>query len=588
MRLSLLVFTFIIANAMHSADLAATYKIDYISFLEEFLHRTVEDCDKYYRNYFDHYLNVDVKTRGSFAKMVQHLFTFKPEDFKTKVLHDTSRNSIINAVMNMLEKHKLQLCDDLQAANESFREIIRDYFIIEMLQKSKTKPESIDISALTEAVTKIASKDRNAFKNIPSGSETIVKHLQIITENESGSISRRIGSWLEFKAMPNASIEHLLTQLIKQIKANPQKAEEIKAVEAITTIIELLRTLVYIHSGELTDKYQFVYKFGEMIIDGATQKDLAKSFLGKLMDKVMQLFAEANKASSWKLGKKLLVKFFLPEFFKKPTPEYRKFLLKKYTLEGMKRDLITTGYPFMLKCYHLDLLNTFTNSEKENEKEIFEPEDLKFLFSKFSMLADKYSQIHIELFDNLRELFFKPTDDLFLKSTDDLDTFYSLFNSLYDTVLHAVQTYNYDTFSRYEYKNTPEIIFNNYLDQSLRHLSSLKSYLFTNQPDPKYFASDIKNRYFFYKFINLIRNLKSFGKYGIRFLKFDYSNDVLIHKYTLKPESKAFIDFLRSAAIKETFNYKVFSEKEISPDVIKGYLEQQLILEDMDTKIVFQ
>jgi len=570
-RFTFILFSLIFANVAHSASLAQTFKIDTIPFLDVFLHTSVDICDIHYRNYFSNYMNIDIKTRGSFAAIVEYLLAFRPEDFKTKLLQNTSNSSMKKAFANIIENRKRDFRGSHDAANEQLRDIVRDYLIIEMLQKGSTQPKPLDQSILAEVVLDAHKADQNAFKLVQGGHDSLIKHLGAVVQREMTSVSDNIRYWLEFKTMPSASIEKMLTQLVTEIKSSPKKTKKVNENETIETIIELLKAHVAIHSGLLSDKYEFVAILGNMIGQEVVSKNFGNTFLVKLIDRVIGLFADANLVSSWRVGKQLLVSLLVSKIFDPPTPEYRRFLLTKYSIEGLKKEFSRFDYPFMLHCYHLDLLNAFADSETE----IFEPTDLKFLFSNFISLTKKYNQNRLRLFHSLR--------GLLVKSGADLDAFYSLFNSLYNTVLHATEIHDFEPVNL-----DPVVIFDKYLDSSLQHLNSFKVYFYSGQPDSKFFATDILSRYFFFKFVNLIYNLEQFSSLGVRFDPFVYSNDVLLHKYTLKPENKDFIDYLRTAVLKETFNYKVFSDKEISRQVIKGFLEQKRSLEDMEAKIIFE
>jgi hypothetical protein len=576
MQLSLVFYTLIIAHSIRSVDLATPYNIKTIDFLQPFLELSPKLSEKFFVSFFESNLNVVIKTKGSFSKMIEEVVKLRPEDFKTKSLKDSSRKSLVEAVEKVLESHKLKLGENVLAANAALRDVVRDYYIIEMLQKSHVKPKPFDLSIIGEAIDLVESRDQFAFKNAKKDRASIIDHINSVVKFTNDPTVERIGTWLEYKAMPSTSIESVLTELITAINANPHKLDNIEADEATETIVQLLKTLTRIHDSDLNDKFHFVHKFGEMVKVDLTEKTFLQSFRAKIIRRVFILFVNANQVSSWKLGKQLMIKILLPTSFGRATRQYRQFLLNKYTLEGMKTELVNQVYPLTIKLYHLDLLRTFVDSELE----IFEAEDLRFLFTNFLQLADLYSLPHIEYFATLRRLL--------LKSGDDLEVFYSLFNTLYDTMLHAVQSYQADISKPIEHTRFPATLFDRYLDSSLNAPGFLLSIFSSKQPDPKYFAVDMKNRYFFCKFFNLVNNLEEFADSEIHFLKFEYSNDVLIHKYTLKTENKTLIDFLRNSFANSTFNYKVFSDKKISGKVISEYLTQQKNLEDMEAKIVFE
>lgn len=547
-----------------------------IEFLRPFARGDLKKVDQYYRDLFYKTFNLNLNTKEHFAKMIAEITHLTPQDFPVE-LQKIDNDSLTQVFFNILMVFKHKLEGDFAQIGKPVEKVLRDYLIKTMIHDESFEIGSeVDIpdSVLDAAIKKLAETEQYLSQDMEGLKKKIKEGLKKLKTSYFKEHKPKIDDYLEYQTYKYKTLQDLLTQLTNQISENPSKLQTQEHQEAASKLLELVKALIILHKDVQQSPYQVVRDYGVTLIRaiGGVNQLHTNELLAKVIDEVLKIFTQTNNVEAIRLGKEFFLACFLPLDYEEPTVPYQRFILRKYRIEGLKVALHFNNYqyPKMLKFYTIDIINTSLYMRTE----LLDMEDLTYIFKNFRQFAYDYSEDGMQLIRKWRQMF--------LSAGDELVTYYSLFNGLYDALLHAAQYQTSGFMFNHPDINTYGMLFDTYLDAIYKWENSVKSKLIGWQPDAKHFSININNNYFFYKFINMKINMDNLMDQGVKFEKFKYTDDSLIHAYTLQRENKEIIDYLRRKAFTGPFNYASFAGAQIDGYHLKTFAKHQQLLSQYD------
>jgi hypothetical protein len=371
----------------------------------------------------------------------------------------------------------------------------------------------------------------------------------------------KLNDFITFRKDPFGAVR----SIIKPMSVFLAEGNNVQSMNTITKITDLHRFV------SVQDSLSHVRDYIHSLVDSSQNKIVTRVYrdvTSKLVSEALQLFTTSQSQEDWDMGKKAFLYFFSKtEFGKEDSEAYKSFLVKKYTRERLSfsnADLYKYN-SYALLIYILDVLDVSLTYDAK----IVSKEDLTWIFTNFMDLAPKFNNNLLTYLRSMRQLFIKNSAYLF--------TYYELFEGLYNTMIMCGDYMNGWMIYTPNWAR-PAKNFDDFLNSMWKWEKSTVGRVWNWVSDSEVFSMRIQVNYFFYKLVNLYANIDMLmNEVSVDFVKFEFLDDRLIHRFTLNPEYKYLIEsLLKNIAIGKGYNYHRFQGHSIPQVMLKDYKSREL------------
>ena len=501
-----------------------------------------------------------------YPRLLTELFNMEISEVRLRVgVFD--KESLVSVLVNILTRHSKNLTlNTVAVISEDLTELYKQVAVHQILRE---EIDRFDFSVFNwEAAYDIFIAGLKTRQDmIPFSKTDFLNKIDSLIEAMDKSNIDSLIQFREFRKNGLNEIKNLLASALNSIEWKQTHPTHLQVSAYDGFFADILETLILMFRSRGINWIDLVY---EICADSLTHinETNSRAIAHEIIDVALKRIWIHRDADVLRVGKQILALALLPNEYSKPSKSYKKFIQRKYSYERLKirQSLSWDGYPAMLKYYAYDILHTSLYLPFE----LITTDDLEFLFTNFQDLVCEQSLIGIRLFDKWRAIL--------LKSGNRLDKFYSLFNGLYDALLHGANYMKSSYDSRQTFDNSSALL-NSYLDKLITWEKKTVAILLRWEPDSKYFSVNIHNNYFFYKLVTLMSNPSAFAQTGFSFQEFKSNDDDLIHELTTLPENALLMDFVRQSVADGPFNYSLFSKLTISHDILARYMKAKAIQE---------
>lgn len=546
------------------------FKMDESDILQPLIHlESNEDVEQAYRSKLRKYYRYELRSTGEPHLILAEIAQLTSTDIYTGFRKDDQ--SYLNGVVkNVFVRNKFNL-SDLKAIRSGFEELTIDYSsrILQItLDKSDLKHDDSQDElrgAITDESIQEVFDEFVAEQNLSLAKEQkeqVVTAAQTAFKTallEASSISFSI---LNFKIKSKDFALKTTKKLIDFVFA--LKGEQSPTTnEFMAHKITQLAKFVALVSPE-EENMAFIQSIGRAL----TQDHLAwqvvnRGFIDKLIRNVLKTISESPRTDHIRIGKEIFVSYFAKlSDYPEPTEQYKKFIVRKYRRLGLKFTMknLKAEYDRMLRIYAIDVVHTSMFLDYE----MLEADDIKRLFTDFPQLAEDYSISEQVLFVKLRTML--------LQAGDSLNKLPSLFESLYDSLLHCSQYYTHGYRGEISDPKQYALLYDDYLNWMHKWKdSTLLNLVWSWEPNPQYFPINILENYAFFKLINLATNTQQLAATGTAFRAFKYQNNYWIHKYSTETVPRRLLNYIRNRFVtNSSFNYQHLSGLDLDRTKVAG------------------
>jgi len=531
-------------------------KMDEGDILRPLIHsETNQAAEDMYRDLFRKYYRYELRSTGKTHIILAEIAKLTSQDIFTGFKRD-DQEYIKDVVKNIFITHKYKI-NDLASLSAAFADLSIDYSA-RALQIALDKIDELETPEMQDTRGTLDDEVvQAAFDEFVSEQRIVVDDGQrtkiLKASNEAFFQARQTAmaiNWsiIGFKSHGRELALSTGKKLLNFVLSNPKAPTSDENKLMARKIMALVKFVSLVSTPE--DDFLFMSNIGKVL----TQDNLPwlisnKEFLDIMVRKILKAFANSSRVDHMRLGKEIFVSYFTNiKQYSAPTKDFTAFIVRKYRKSGLRFNManLKAEYDRMVRIYAIDVVHTSMFLDYE----LLEPADIKSLLLGFAKLAENYSPQEQVLFMRLRAMI--------NQAGPIINQLPLLFESLYDSLLHASQYYTHGYKGEYTNPDDFAALYDDYLDYMWNWKSTILVGRFWSwEPDPKYFPINILENYVFFKLINLTSNAASLANVSIKFTNFAYQNNYWIHKYTTEPRPRRLLNFLRNRHFPNgSFNYQ--------------------------------
>jgi len=478
--------------------------------------------------------------RNAFIKNMYDFGTYDPEEISTKSKLKTLEDSIKEfareySAMNL----KLSLGDSGKMKADANDDLIQEGF--------EKYIESHEHSLRENLRPHILEAAQKACKSIITESEQLIKTVMDYKRDTLAQTKELVTQLITFANDDN--IEHYLFQDQNEL-----------VVSKITALIELSILISPVESS-----FDFVSEVSKFFPNEREFSSPKATFHLGMVKNLLEMFTRTSRVGHIKQGKELFVNFLTDiETYDEPTEAYKKFIIKRYKRDKLRSDLrnMNKNYDRMLRILAIDVIHTslFLDFELIDRFQLIQ------MFKNLDSYLKDYDPREQQIFVSLRKMI--------LDSSDALEMLPSMFQSLYDSFLHASQYYTHGYQGLFSDSDNFAILYESYIDYMWDWENSIIGRVFNWQPDSEHFPINIKENYVFYKMMNLVNNLDHFADMPILLKEFKYQDHYWIHQFFNFPAPRMIMNYMMTRYFPQKgYNYMNLRGLELPAEFRDNFLE---------------